>query len=197
MKNATIERLKDDTSSVSSKGSLDNKTKAIINIETASSQDGFIDDSIENMLANNDHDFDQEDGIQHNLDLSMEVAEIMEESTDTKHSKIPDNKFSASPKNSDSDFINQSDSESSGDDTEPVHIEVESISNECRVSSQFIDLLFSTVHIKGESRLAQEVQFTSYSLYVSFWCFCFFNFVYSDCLTSFDWSNLFFKTFLN
>lgn len=142
LKPATIERLKDDTSSVSSRGSLDSKLKTIINIETASSQDGFIDDSIENMLADNQSN-DEKDG-QGILDISTEVAEIMGNTEDGNQERSDD----ALSLKSDSD----SDSE-----REPVHIEVESISNECNVSRQFINLLFSTVHIKGESRLAQEV----------------------------------------
>ena len=138
--------MKDDTSSVSSKGSFDNKLKTMINIETASSQDGFIDDSIENMLADGQEQ-NQKDG-QGILDVSMEVAEITGNKEDNDQEQTPtDDALSLK-----SDF--DSDSE-----REPVHIEVESISNDCNVSRQFIDLLFSTVHIKGESRLAQEVLF--------------------------------------
>lgn len=142
LKPATIERLKDDTSSVSSRGSFDNKLKTIINIETTSSQDGFIDDSIENMLADN-QDNDEKDG-RDILDVSTEVAEIMGNEENGNQEQTP----------SDDALLLKSDSDS---EREPVHIEVESISNECSVSRQFIDLLFSTVHIKGESRLAQEV----------------------------------------
>lgn len=141
LKPASIERLKDDTSSVSSRGSLDNKIKTIINIETASSQDGFIDDSIENMLADG-QDNDEKDGVM--LDMSKEVADIMKDKKDGDQEKASSNDTLSLESDSDSE-------------REPVHIEVESISNDCNVSRQFIDLLFSTVHIKGESRLAQEV----------------------------------------
>ena len=36
---------------------------------------------------------------------------------------------------------------------------LENLTTECSISRPFIDLLFSTVHVKGESRLAQEVYF--------------------------------------
>ena len=147
LRHATIERLKDDASSVSSKGSIDNKLKAMINIETANSQESFIDDSIENMLADG-QDIDERDG-QGILNLSTEVAEILGNQEDRNQDDTP---LDDTPLDDTESFKSDSDSE-----REPAHIEVESISNECNVSRQFIDLLFSTVHIKGESRLAQEV----------------------------------------
>ena len=144
LKNTTIEKLKveDDaksTSSVSSKGSVD-LPKTNLDISNLNvSQDG-IDDSIETMLA---------DSGQENQSILNTTAEIIDILDNDKNDELE------SQQRPPSDMSTSSAGTDSG--REPVHVEVENISNECTVSRQFIDLLFSTVHIKGESRLAQEV----------------------------------------
>ncbi|XP_066919472.1 RAB11-binding protein RELCH homolog [Clytia hemisphaerica] len=143
-KNTTIEKLKneDDTtsiSSVSSKESVDlpKDHPDISNLNI--SQDG-IDDSIETMLGNSG---EENRSI---LNTTEEIIDVLgnDKNDQSESQQRPPSNLSTSSTGTDSG-------------REPVHVEVENISNECTVSRQFIDLLFSTVHIKGESRLAQEV----------------------------------------
>ena len=152
-----LEKLKkeEDTRSVtsaSSKGSteespdepsvsplqLDIDTMAT-NIVLTSPEDDPADDSIENLLADSTTPQREQSAV-----LQRNSAELVMENKDNADGK---------------GLGDVSGGEEEVATATAPDVVLENLTTECSISRPFIDLLFSTVHVKGESRLAQEVYF--------------------------------------
>jgi len=171
LKHAALEKLKkdEDTRSLSSASSrssieespdgsknpqltiqLDNNTTT--NIAPPSPEDPAY-DSIENLLADSTVQNEQcVDSSELVSDSAKDLVDVVEDVV------VVDGK----------PLVNANDisAEEEGTTTGQVDAVLENLTNECSISRQFIDLLFSTVHVKGESRLAQEVEFV-FTLHLS------------------------------